>query len=389
MQKDTRKKVSFVLFVMAVFLAGVVLTEFHSIWWMVALAGAALFITACFMVTSKEEEKQAPTEKTSEILMIDRLAEFFRNNEKAEKGVYIAVKKQHEDMNRSVEGLLERLDALLSSQENAVKTIVKYNRENARQMALSERDELERLGERMEDMLRLLQEDCEFMRNSHETELSELEHIVNATEEMKYSLKTLSDNKVDASAFVNELPRVPLEALIPADLMEEDVERLLEEEPEEEPVAEPEEAFEPVAEPEEALLSETLSPEELLPAGFFEEKPEEEMPLTTEPEGMEEPIDMFASAGVDLSDPDRPLSPEDIAALVAAANGRATSVPEEEAVPEMVLTEEPTLEELLPTEPEEIKEPEDAFASSGVDLSDPNRTLSPDDIAALIASLGN
>jgi hypothetical protein len=44
---------------------------------------------------------------------------------------------------------------------------------------------------------------------------------------------------------------------------------------------------------------------------------------------------------------------------------------------------------LLPTEPEEIKEPEDAFASSGVDLSDPNRTLSPDDIAALIASLGN
>lgn len=379
MQKDTRKKVSFVLFVMAVFLAGVVLTEFHSIWWMVALAGAALFITACFMVPSKEEEKQDPTEKTSEILMIDRLAEFFRNNEKAEKGVYIAVKKQHEDMNRSVEGLLERLDALLSSQENAVKTIVKYNKENARQMALSERDELERLGERMEDMLRLLQEDCEFMRNSHETELSELEHIVNAMEEMKYSLKTLSDNKVDASTFVNELPRVPLEALIPADLMEEDVERLLEEEPEEEPVAEPEEA----------LLSETLSPEELLPAGFFEEKPEEEMPLTTEPEGMEEPIDMFASAGVDLSDPDRPLSPEDIAALVAAANGGATSVPEEEAVPEMVLTEEPTLEELLPTEPEEIKEPEDAFASSGVDLSDPNRTLSPDDIAALIASLGN
>lgn len=318
MQKDTRKKVSFVLFVMAVFMAGVVLTEFHSVWWMVALAGAALLITACFMVTSKEEEKQDPTEKTSEILMIDRLAEYFRSNEKAEKGVYIAVKKQHEDMNRSMEGLLERLDALLTSQENAVKTIVKYNKENARQMALSERDELERLGERMEEMLRLLQADCEIMRNGHETELSELEHIVNAMEETKYSLKALSDNKVDASTFVNELPRVPLEALIPAELMEEDVERLLEEETEE----------------------------------------------------------VFASSGVDLSDPDRPLSPEDIAALVAAASGGAEP-------------EEPSVEELLPTEPEEIKEPEDAFASSGVDLSDPNRTLSPDDIAALIASLGN
>lgn len=324
MQKDTRKKVSFVLFVMAVFMAGVVLTEFHSVWWMVALAGAALLITACFMVTSKEEERQDPTEKTSEILMIDRLAEYFRSNEKAEKGVYIAVKKQHEDMNRSVEGLLERLDALLTSQENAVKTIVKYNKENARQIALSERDELERLGERMEEMLRLLQADCEIMRNGHETELSELEHIVNAMEEMKYSLKALSDNKVDASTFVNELPRVPLEALIPAELMEEDVERLLEEETE----------------------------------------------------------DVFASSGVDLSDPDRPLSPEDIAALVAAASGGAAPEPVGEP-------EEPSVEELLPTEPEEIKEPEDAFASSGVDLSDPNRTLSPDDIAALIASLGN
>lgn len=249
MQKDTRKKVSFVLFVMAVFMAGVVLTEFHSVWWMVALAGAALLITACFMVTSKEEEKQDPTEKTSEILMIDRLAEYFRSNEKAEKGVYIAVKKQHEDMNRSVEGLLERLDALLTSQENAVKTIVKYNKENARQMALSERDELERLGERMEEMLRLLQADCEIMRNGHETEFSELEHIVNA--------------------------------------MEEDVERLLEEETEEEPLNE----LEPVAEPEEPLV------EELLPV---------------------EPADMFASSGVDLSDPNRTLSPDDIAALIAS-----------------------------------------------------------------------
>lgn len=301
MQKDTRKKVSFVLFVMAVFMAGVVLTEFHSVWWMVALAGAALLITACFLVTSKEEERQDPTEKTSEILMIDRLAEYFRSNEKAEKGVYIAVKKQHEDMNRSMEGLLERLDALLTSQENAVKTIVKYNKENARQMALSERDELERLGERMEEMLRLLQADCEIMRNGHETELSELEHIVNAMEEMKYSLKALSDNKVDASTFVNELPRVPLEALIPTELMEEDVERLLEEETEDIAAlvaaasggAEPE----PVEEPEEPAM------EELLP---------------TEPEEIKEPEDAFASSGVDLSDPNRTLSPDDIAALIAS-----------------------------------------------------------------------
>lgn len=77
------------------------------------------------------------------------------------------------------------------------------------------------------------------------------------------------------------------------------------------------------------------------------------------PEPMVEPVV--------AEDPNRMLSADDIAALFAQANT------ETEAEPEPVAEEKP----------------EDAFASSGVDLSDPNRTLSADDIAALIASLGN
>ena len=64
---------------------------------------------------------------------------------------------------------------------------------------------------------------------------------------------------------------------------------------------------------------------------------------------------------------------------------------EEEAIPlfeEEIVPEKAEEPELIP-EPEEKKNPEDALASSGVDLSDPNKTLSPDDIAALIAALGN
>ena len=76
-------------------------------------------------------------------------------------------------------------------------------------------------------------------------------------------------------------------------------------------------------------------------------------------------MEMFAESGVDLSDPNKPLSADDIAALFAQANA---ATEEEEPVEE---------------------KPEDALASSGVDLSDPNKTLSADDIAALFAAMGN
>ena len=62
-------------------------------------------------------------------------------------------------------------------------------------------------------------------------------------------------------------------------------------------------------------------------------------------------------------------------------------LPEEE--PEEAVTEEVLPEEVAEPEPLAEEKTEDAFASSGVDLSDPNKMLSADDIAALFASLGN
>ena len=66
----------------------------------------------------------------------------------------------------------------------------------------------------------------------------------------------------------------------------------------------------------------------------------------------------------DLSDPNKAMSPDEIAALFANMAGADTPVEEP-------VIEEPVVEEKPPMP----------------DLSDPNKVMSPDEIAALIANL--
>ena len=98
MKKELQRKLSFVLFVMAVFFAGMALTVFCEYIWMAGIAGVLLLAASVFFAFCPKEEAPSATEKTTELLMADRMAELMRGNEKAEKGVYIAVKKQHEAM---------------------------------------------------------------------------------------------------------------------------------------------------------------------------------------------------------------------------------------------------------------------------------------------------
>ena len=108
------------------------------------------------------------------------------------------------------------------------------------------------------------------------------------------------------------------------------------------------------------------------------------------------------------SDPNKPMSPDDIAALIAAAE--AQSEPEIEPAPESAPTAQVDGDPNKPMSPEDIAA---LFASSSLELEpepsatkpktaiealskhetspasdDPNKPMSPDDIAALIASLG-
>ena len=99
-----------------------------------------------------------------------------------------------------------------------------------------------------------------------------------------------------------------------------------------------------------------------------------------------------AKAPVD-SDPNKPMSPEDIAALIAAAE--AQSEPEIEAAPEPTPTAPVDSDPNKPMSPEDIaaliaaaeaeSAPEPEPTPTPVD-TDPNKPMSPDEIAALIAA---
>ena len=83
----------------------------------------------------------------------------------------------------------------------------------------------------------------------------------------------------------------------------------------------------------------------------------------------------------DLSDPNKKLSPEEIAAMFANA-GSVTEEAAEEKIAEENITEENITEAMEVEEPVVEKE-----TPPMPDLSDPNKKLSPEEIEALIASL--
>lgn len=158
------------------------------------------------------------------------------------------------------------------------------------------------------------------------------------------------------------------------DLAEEDSEPVADTEFEPEFSEEPEEITESdeIAEPEAELIPE--------PEPVVEELPPEPEPIAEE-----------AAPMPDLSDPNKMMSPADIAALLANIGGETSSEPEvvadeiAEDIPDEPVGEPEILDTEIVSGPEE--EPVEE-APPMPDLSDPNKTMSPDEIAALFANLG-
>ncbi|MBE5897713.1 MAG: hypothetical protein E7281_08170 [Lachnospiraceae bacterium] len=129
---------------------------------------------------------------------------------------------------------------------------------------------------------------------------------------------------------------------------------------------------------EEPVVEEAPAEEIAADEAVVEEPPVEE-PAAEEP--AEDPLAAF-----DTSDPNKQLSPDEIAAMFAATSGDAAPAVEpevEEASAEEVAVEEPVAEE--PVEEAPVEEPaEDPLAA--LDTSDPNKQLSPDEIAAMFAA---
>jgi hypothetical protein len=161
------------------------------------------------------------------------------------------------------------------------------------------------------------------------------------------SFGTTSDEK----SFINE---VMADEVADTD---DDLEETVEPEPVVAP--EPNSAPEPVAAPEPILEPEPVAAPEPIPE--------------PEPVAAPEPA----------SDSNRSLSPDEIAALFANMGNDSTSEAKEEPV------QEPAPEVIeKPTVAEKTEAPADSTQPMP-DSSDPNKTLSPDEIAALFANMGN
>ena len=161
----------------------------------------------------------------------------------------------------------------------------------------------------------------------------------------------------------------------------------------EDPVIETGTETEDVPEFVDTLTTET-TPEE---PGATEIEPEFASELEPEPVAGANAVPEPSTAPID-SDPNKPMSPDEIAALIAAAE--AQSEPEIEAAPEPALTAPVDSDPNKPMSPDEIaaliaaaeaqSEPEIEAApepapTAPID-SDPNKPMSPEDIAALIAA---
>lgn len=330
-----------VLFVISCFVAMYVLTEFHGNIVLVIIAAilllisAFLFLNAMFTDMDKEWAPEPEVPDTSsngdgEFRM--KLTKHMKEMENSQKELVEALKSQNALLHARMERLEHEIHVLSEHQVNQTKSVIKFNKENARQLAISERETLEHV------MLELKQ--------SIEENVGKISVQAAAPAEPAY---------ISFEQPVEEVSAPVLEEVTGEDLFEvsdfpgdeEFVMLELPPAPEPEPVAEA--VPEIIPEPEPVVMPEP----EVIPEIEPEVIPEPEVL----PEAVEEIVIPEMPADIEIP------TPEDI-------------IPE--IVPEII--------------PEVVPEPEpqpEADPLAGIGSSDPGAMMSPEDIAKLLEAMGN
>ncbi len=284
----------------------------------------------------------------------------------------------------------DALQFIRQDQQNGVKMVIKYNKENARQLAeiFNENtdklinklnEQLDKAGLQLDQLEAQVATTRELSSNAEPAVLpSGPDEITLAKlDELLTELKAIEE-KLSSGLTVAALPeepkkpsrsRKPKKTEEPAPEPENPILEALLSEPVAEPVAEP--VVEAVPEPVVEAVAEPII--EAVPEPVVEAVAEPVVEAVPEPVVEPEPAPEPAAdpfAGLVSDDPNKKMSADDIAALFAAAN--AAPAPEPEPV----------------VEPEPAPEPAaDPFA--GLVSDDPNKKMSADDIAALFAAMGN
>lgn len=250
---------------------------------------------------------------------------------KIRKGSFVLQKHiltQLEKQLKTENQIKEELSVLQESLIKAIKTSIKYDRDNTN------------------NMIEALKQDSvteSVSQAEPKTDERVLEYLSAISEGMKANREVLSL----LSSKIEDLANRPV--------LVEGTKATAVSEPE--PIAQPE----PISEPEPIAQPEPIPEPEPAP----EPEPTPEPEQASEPEPTPEP-EQTPSSVID-SNPNKMMTPEEIAALIAASEPEP--IPEPEQSPE----------------PEPIPEPEPAPIPAP---ADPNKPMSPEEIAALISSLG-
>ncbi len=325
---------------------------------------------------------------------------------KAQKASYLSTKKAFDEIGQRLSALEEGnsfpAEDIISAQKAVAKVTISRNKENAEAL-MNANDELiqrvfgfeEKLADNKEELMKLQQE---IMQQTKDEMSENQKNIQTQFDTIQSLLQQVQQGINLAEVKTTDFPEAPqaeMQQDIQMDLPEESLPKIDEADiiDEDEPVVDTEDLEMPVEDELPSLDDIELPEGDELPNLDDIELPEEdelpnlddiELPVEDElpslddvdvPEADEEEAPEELPMP-DLSDPNKTLSPDEIAALFSNAESVAAPEPEEEQEPEVEVEMEPMPE----TAPEEEKPPIP-------DLSDPNKTLSPDEIAALFANM--
>ncbi len=452
-----KKVLSGMLFAAACFVAIFVLLEFHKVYWVVAIACVFLMAAAFWfldnmfegkddifdeLAKAQEEQERASEKAKAEAKEEDKRKadeEFRRKIEeqvasldKTSRAMFAAMKRTADAQEDHMTKMQFKIDKVIIEQNAGVKTMIKFNKENARQMALSEKATLEEIATRIP------------VAGRNVVMAPEVPDVYVSEEETTDTPVDLA-SEIDAMAAEEAAPEIviPEDIVATEPVVAEEVvsdivipEDIVSEEPAadvfiDEPVIEEAKVEDVVTEeviPEDLFSQESVSeeviPDIVIPEDIATEEPAAEVVIdepVVEEASTEEAVDTELPSLDDLlaaeSAAEEPAAEEmgghgfneqiDPLAEILAGMPKDEPIPEDE--PESFPIPEPASEpvpepapapaaETAPApapapEPEKKAEEKPSggidLSASGVDLSDPNANLSAEDIAKLFAAINN
>ena len=366
----------------------------------IVLAAIAVVDLLCLYIVinglmTMQEQKSARNEEQYESVF------------KSEKASYLMLKKYFEEIEDKLNYLEQAskipTEEIVNAQKGIAKVIINRSHENTEAL-MNSYDQLmeefslfkdrlaylsDTLSEYKEEMVMAQKSSADTTENMIQLKMQDLtvalkDMEIRMNNAIMQSQKVIAQAPVVAPPIQQTMP-IQQEAEVDEtpkqeDLQEEPVLSELETEPELE-IEEPIES-DPILELDPDLHLESEIEPEIIPEEELESISELEPISEPELEPIPEPAEEETPPMPDLSDPNKSLSADEIAALFANMGGDNGPAPEPELEPE------PIPEPVSEPELEPIPEPAEEETPPMPDLSDPNKSLSPDEIAALFANMG-